>query len=72
MKTVLQELISELKRVEDYPMMSFVIKTANDLLEKEKQQIIDAYINGFPDDWESDKRIRYAKEYYNMNYNQNK
>jgi len=41
-------------------------------LEKEKQQIIDAYINGFPDDWESDKRIRYAKEYYNMNYNQNK
>ena len=41
-------------------------------LEKEKQQIIDAYINGFPDDWESDKRIRYAKEYYNQTYNQNK
>ena len=42
MQTVLQELISELKRVEDYPMMSFVIKTANDLLEKEKEQIIEA------------------------------
>jgi hypothetical protein len=46
MKTAMQELITELKRVEDYPMMSFVIKTANDLLEKEKEQIIDAHFNG--------------------------
>jgi hypothetical protein len=46
MQTVLQELISELKRVEDYPMMSFVIKTAQSLLEKEKEQIIEASNNG--------------------------
>lgn len=42
MKTAMQELISELKRVEDYPMMPFVIRMATDLLEKEKEQIIDA------------------------------
>jgi hypothetical protein len=67
MKTVLQELISELKRVEDYPMMSFVIKTANDLLEKEKQQIIDAYNNG-----QQIPPFEYAEQYYNQTYNQNK
>jgi len=42
MKTAMQELISELKRVEDYPMMPFVIRIATDLLEKEKEEIIDA------------------------------
>jgi hypothetical protein len=72
MKTAMQELIDELERVRSMTNMNFVIRIATDLLEKEKEQIIDAYINGFPDDWESDKRIRYAKEYYNMNYNQNK
>ena len=42
----MQELISELKRVEDYPMMPFVIRMATDLLEKEKEQIIEASNNG--------------------------
>ncbi len=30
MKTAMQELISELKRVEDYPMMPFVIRMATE------------------------------------------
>jgi hypothetical protein len=58
-----------LKRVEDYPMMSFVIKTANDLLEKEKEQIIDAYygkIDGVYGYREA------GEEYYNQTFNQNK
>jgi uncharacterized protein (DUF2164 family) len=68
MKTVLQELISELKRVEDYPMMSFVIKTANDLLEKEKEQIIETFDNGiYVGTYAVDKD---GEEYYNQTYNQ--
>ena len=73
MKTAMQELITELKRVEDYPMMSFVIKTANDLLEKEKEQIIDANIAGMefiavhPNHYKVD-----AEDYYNQTYKQNK
>jgi len=43
MKTAMQILIGALKRVEDYPMMPFAISTANDLLEKEKEQMIDFY-----------------------------
>ena len=69
MKTALQELISELKRVDDYPMMPFVIRIATDLLEKEKEQIIDAYygkINGVFGYREE------GQEYYNQTYNQNK
>jgi hypothetical protein len=69
MKTAMQELISELKRVEDYPMMPFVIRMATDLLEKEKEQIIDAYygkidgVFGYREE---------GQEYYNQTYNQNK
>jgi hypothetical protein len=69
MKTAMQELISELKRVEDYPMMPFVIRMATDLLEKEKEQIIDAYygkidgIFGYREE---------GQEYYNQTYNQSK
>ncbi len=40
MKTAMQELIDELKRVKSMTNMNFVIRIANDLLEKEKEQII--------------------------------
>ena len=43
----MQELISELKRVEDYPMMPFVIRMATDLLEKEKEQLEEARLKGY-------------------------
>ena len=69
MKTAMQELISELKRVEDYPMMSFVIKTANDLLEKEKEQIIDSYYGNIDGVYGYREA---GEEYYNQTYNQNK
>ena len=67
MKTAMQELISELKRVEDYPMMPFVIRMATDLLEKEKEQIKNAYEDGknliqYKDEW--------GERYYNQTYNQ--
>jgi hypothetical protein len=73
MKTAMQELISELKRVEDYPMMPFVIRMATDLLEKEKEQIIKARIDGDENySLVGGKRYEYAEQYYNQTYNQNK
>ena len=69
----MQELISELKRVEDYPMMPFVIRMATDLLEKEKEQIIQARIDGDENySLVGGKRYEYAEQYYNQTYNQNK
>ena len=43
MKTALQELIEELKHVQEFPMISGIIKRAEGLLEKEKNQMIDFY-----------------------------
>jgi hypothetical protein len=72
MKTAMQELITELKRVEDYPMMPFVIRMATDLLEKEKEQIIKARIDGDENySLVGGKRYEYAEQYYNQTYDQN-
>ena len=64
MKTAMQELIDELKRVQSMTNMNFVIRIATDLLEKEKEQIKEAFIDG--EDGVA------AEEYYNQTYNQNK
>ena len=63
MKTAMQELIDELKLIEAYPMSPLVLTMATNLLEKEKEQIIEAYLKGY---------IHYlpeidSKEYYNPN-----
>jgi hypothetical protein len=42
MKTAMQELIDEIKLIESYPMNPLVLRIATDLLEKEKEQIIEA------------------------------
>jgi hypothetical protein len=65
MKTAMQELIDELERVRLMTNMNFVIRIANDLLEKEKEQIIDAYygkIDGVYGYREA------GEEYYNQTY----
>jgi hypothetical protein len=67
MKTAMQELIDELERVRLMTNMNFVIRIATDLLEKEKEQIIDAYNNG-----QQIPPFEYAEQYYNQTYNQNK
>jgi hypothetical protein len=46
MKTAMQELIDELKLIEAYPMSPLVLRIATELLEKEKEQIIQAANNG--------------------------
>jgi hypothetical protein len=67
MKTAMQELIDELERVRLMTNMNFVIRIATDLLEKEKEQIINAWIA-------TDNQLQRlaAEEYYNQTYNENK
>jgi hypothetical protein len=42
----------------------------NDCMEKEKEQIIDAYCDGFKEGSEGNRIM--SEEYYNQTYNQNK
>ena len=73
MKTAMQELLDELERVRLMTNMNFVIRIANDLLEKEKEQIIKARIDGDENySLVGGKRYEYAEQYYNETYNQNK
>ena len=69
----MQELIDELKLIEAYPMLPLVLKMATELLEKEKEQIIDAYINGYGVSFiDGDNRnFSRPQEYYNRTYNKN-
>jgi hypothetical protein len=80
MKTAMQKLISTFHLYqnsasthEEQELLSFYIKCAEDLLEKEKEQIIEAFVecwktNGF-DGFECKLS---AKEYFDLTYNQNK
>jgi hypothetical protein len=73
MKTVLQELISELKSIESYDsIVQGIIKRAESKLEKEKEQIMKAHKIGWEDCQEYIKTIgqttRKGKKYYNQTY----
>lgn len=63
MKTAMQELIDELKLIEAYPMNPLVLRIATDLLEKEKDQIINACNSAFED------KTTWGERYYNQTYN---
>jgi hypothetical protein len=72
MKTPMQELIEIIKkRQEDDEAMPFmyndkIIALAESLLEKEKEQIMDAYMEG--GDWESLPQPRFDN-YFNQTFN---
>ena len=71
----MQVLITELKYVEEWPMMSGIIKRAEELLEKEKEQFDDMFEEGFESAYQhfvNGKDFVKFEEYYNQNYNQNK
>ena len=69
MKTAIQELISELKSIESYdPIVQGIIKRAESKLEKEKEQIIKAHIDGFDHIVVDFKKQEYAEQYYNQTY----
>ena len=63
-KTAMQELIDELESIKGYKYGGLVIRLIKDKLEKEKEQIIEAYCEG-------NDNIS-AEEYYNRTYKQNK
>ena len=71
MKTAMQELIDELKLIEAYPMNPLVLRIATDLLEKEKEQMIDFY-NWMRRNDSAEEYFHYSdedmlEEYYNQN-----
>jgi len=73
-KTAMQELIEWVEERFSNPHQTEVFKKATELLEKEKEQIMDACNHWkkqkgtcFDDDF-----IWTGEEYYNQNYNQNK
>jgi hypothetical protein len=70
MKTAMQELIDELERVRLMTNMNFVIRIANDLLEKEKEQIEIAFDLGR--DEVTSVFIIDGEDYYNKKFKQNK
>lgn len=78
MKTALQELIDELRDYKrttfsDKLVVTYWIVIAEKLLEKEKQQIIDAHFEGWSDAYDYLKddfsAPRQAEDYYNETYN---
>ena len=66
MKTAMQELIDELESINGYPMMPLILRIMKNRLEKEKEQICNAYVEGLEGLWIS------AEEYYNREFNQYK
>lgn len=76
MITPIQELIKELKYVQEFPMISGIIKRAELLLEKEKEQIKDAWDAGMSEGIGTIMAdLNYDGEfinYYNETYNENK
>jgi DNA-binding GntR family transcriptional regulator len=76
MKTAMQELIDELKLIEAYPMSPLVLRMATDLLEKEKEQIIEFCWECLKGDnihtiTNNKELIEYINNRYNQTYNQN-
>ena len=83
MKTAMQELISTFHLYqnsgctqEEQELLSFYVKCAENLLEKEKEQIIEAhgdkYRGGFNSSGAYFNTKTTGEEYYNQTYNQNK
>ena len=72
MKTAIQELIEWTNQYEGKMISADqVILKAYKMLEKEKEQIIQAHIDGFDHIVVDFKKQEYAEQYYNQTYNQN-
>jgi cation transport regulator ChaB len=80
MKTAMQELIDEIKEAVPYFKMGIYQENFNKALEKEKEQIIDAwkdnrdliYYDNDKDELSENTSMELGEEYYNQTYNQNK
>jgi len=67
MKTAMQELLEDIKKhIEvEWPMNKSIRESINKALEKEKEQICNAYTDGLEGPYLG------AEQYYNKKYNQN-
>ncbi len=77
MKTVLQQLM-DLMSEQPFTFGNAInLVILNELIEKEKEQIINAHLEGWSDAYDylksdSNDQARQAEDYYNETYNQNK
>jgi len=77
MKTAMQELIEELEEIKGYKYGGLVIRLIKDRLEKEKEQIVNAFEVGYKscdidEALEINRKLASGEQYYNKTYNQNK
>ena len=77
MKTAMQELIEAINLITKTYKRGLsteeILDMCNNQLDKEKEQIIEANINGQADyHFSFESRMAEAEEYYNQTYNQNK
>jgi hypothetical protein len=80
MKTAMQELIDELESIKGYKYGGLVIRLIKNKLEKEKEQIIDAWqeayvtgcVVGSNDYTNENEETDNGAYYYDQTYNQNK
>jgi hypothetical protein len=74
MITAMQELKDNSLFTEGEEYIQIVLKKTEwiELFEKEKEQIINAHIDGFDHIVVDFKKQEYAEQYYNQTYNQNK
>ena len=70
MKTVLQDLIEGFNVTPDETFCEWLREQQNNLLEKEKEQIMQSYNDGYVN--KAFDKPRNPLEYYNQTYNQNK
>ena len=79
-QTAMQQLVEHIQiNATKFSLMNTynILKEIEPYLEKEKEQIIDAYEDGYEacdldEVMEVNKKLTSGKLYYNMNYNQNK
>jgi hypothetical protein len=72
-KSVMQELIDELESIKNYKYKELTIRLVKEKLEKEKEQIINAHLEGWSDAYDyiysdSNTKARQAEDYYSETY----
>jgi hypothetical protein len=74
MKTAMQELIDELESINSYPMMPLILRLMKDRLEREKEQILNDYMEGVNAGvlYSNGKVFISKEEYYNRTYTQDR
>lgn len=67
-KTVMMKLIDKLMRMPDSHIKNYLALIQDDLIEKEREQIMDAYKDGYHDGCNITQDFK--KDYYNETYKQ--